>query len=122
MRQILFQIPLDQPISLGPLGNVYLFGVGVLLLLWSALGIWLLIARLRQKTAFSAEDAWSVGRWVAGAAVILAAPELGRWLRVNGSEPFREGLPIFGYGFMLFIAVAVGGWWAARRAQRERLS
>jgi phosphatidylglycerol:prolipoprotein diacylglycerol transferase len=53
--------------------------------------------------------------------LILAAPQLGAWLRVNGSEPFKEGLPIFGYGFMLFVAVAVGGWWAARRAEREHL-
>lgn len=122
MRQILFHIPLDRPISLGPLGQVNLFGVGLLLLLWSALGIWLLVARIRQKTAFTAEDAWSIGRWVVGAIVILAAPQLGGWLRINGSEPFKEGLPIFGYGFMLFVAVAVGGWWAALRAQREHLS
>jgi phosphatidylglycerol:prolipoprotein diacylglycerol transferase len=122
MRQILFQIPLDRPISLGPLGQVSLFGVGLLLLLWSALGIWLLVVRIRQKTPFTVEDAWSVGRWVVGAILILAAPQLGGWLRINGSEPFKEGLPIFGYGFMLFVAVAVGGWWAALRAQREHLS
>lgn len=122
MRQILFHIPLDQPISLGPLGKVNLFGVGLLLLLWVALGVWLLVSRIRQKTPSNTEDAWSIGRWIVGVVVILAAPQLGAWLRLNGSEPFRDGLPIFGYGFMLFIAVAVGGWWAAWRAQRERLS
>lgn len=122
MRQILFHIPLDQPISLGPLGNVNLFGVGLLLLLWAALGVWLVVSRIRQKTPFNTEDMWSIGRWIVGVVVILAAPQLGAWLRANGAAPFRDGLPIFGYGFMLFIAVAVGGWWAAWRAQRERLS
>lgn len=122
MRQILFHIPLDQPISLGPLGQVYLFGFGLLFVLWCLLGVWLLIDRIRQKTPVSTEDAWAVGRWAVGVAIILSAPALGQWLRVHGSDPFKEGLPIFGYGFMLFVAVATGGWWAARRAEREHLS
>lgn len=123
MRQILFHIPLDQPVSFGPLGKIPLFGFGLLLVLWIGLGIWTLVARLRSKDAkWSADDSWSVGRWLFVCGLILAAPQLGQWLRQNGAPPFREGLPIFGYGFMLFIAVATGGWWAAWRAERERLS
>lgn len=123
MRQILFHIPLDRPVSLGPLGELYLFGItGLLLLLWSALGVWLIVSTVRQKgLQFSSEDAWNLARWLGVAAIIVAAPRLGTWLRTNGSAPFQEGLPIFGYGFMLFIAVATGGWWAARRAEREHL-
>lgn len=113
MRQILFHIPLDQP----------WFGFGILFGLWSLLGVWLVVARLRQKESTPPmEDVWSVVRWVFVAALIVLAPRLGLWLRENGSPPFRDGLPIFGYGFMLFIAVAAGGWWAARRAEREHLS
>ena len=124
MRQILFHIPLDRPWSFGPLGEVWMFGFGLLLLLWSALGVWLLVARVRQEgaKAFSYDDTWSVGRWALVASIIVLAPQLGTWLRVNGSPPFQEGLPIFGYGFMLFIAVASGGWLAARRAAREHLA
>jgi phosphatidylglycerol:prolipoprotein diacylglycerol transferase len=123
MRQTLFHIPLDRPWSLGPFGEVPMFGVGLLLLLWSALGIWLLVLRLRQDGAkgFNADDTWGLIRWAFVAAILVAAPRLGAWLRVNGSPPFQEGLPIFGYGFMLFIAVASGGWLAARRAAREHL-
>jgi len=121
MRQILFHITLDRPWSLGPFGEVPMFGFGLLLLLWAAFGVWLLIVRLRQKAPVSWEDAGSLGRWAFVAGVILAAPYLGAWLRVHGSAPFQDGLPIFGYGFMLFIAVATGGWWAARRAEREHL-
>jgi len=122
MRQVLFHITLDRPWNLGPLGEVPIFGFGLLLLLWAGLGIWVLVSRLRQsKTAFSMNDVWSILQWVTGAAVILAAPHLGAWARVHGAPQFREGLPIFGYGFMLFIAVATGGWWAAHRAEREKL-
>jgi phosphatidylglycerol:prolipoprotein diacylglycerol transferase len=62
-----------------------------------------------------------IGQWLVIAALIIAGPQVGDYLRKHGSAPFRDGLPIFGYGFMLFIAVALGGWWAARRAQREKL-
>ena len=122
MRQILFHIPLDRPWSLGPLGEVRMFGFGLLLLLWSALGVWLLVSHIRQHGTQLPDNAlFSVGRWLVVAAAIVLAPRLGAWLRINGSPPFQEGLPIFGYGFMLFIAVASGGWLAARRAAREHL-
>ena len=122
MRQILFHIPLDRPWPLGPLGEVQMFGFGLLLLLWSALGIWLLVSHIRQHGTQLPDNAlFSVGRWLVVATVIVLAPRLGAWLRINGSPPFQEGLPIFGYGFMLFIAVASGGWMAARRAAREHL-
>ena len=123
MRQILFHIPLDRPWSFGPMGKVQMFGFGLLLLLWSALGIWLLISRIREhRPIFSSDDGWSLGRWLVVAAAIVRAPYVGAWLRVHGSPPFQDGLPIFGYGFMLFVAVASGGWLAAWRAERERLS
>lgn len=123
MRQVLFRIVLDRPWDLGPLGNVQIFGLfGLLMLLWGLFGAWLIVARLRQKEAFSYGDWWSIGQWGFVAGVIAVAPKLGEWLRTNGSPAFQDGLPIFGYGFMLFVAVATGGWWAARRAERERLA
>ena len=120
MRQILFHIPLDRPWSLGPVGQVPMFGVGLLLLVWMLFGAWLLIARIRRGDGgFNSDDVWRLGYWALILAVILAAPQVGAYLRLHGSPPFRDGLPVFGYGFMLFVAVASGGWWAARRAERQ---
>lgn len=121
MRQILIQIPLDRPWSLGPLGNVQMFGIGVLLALWTSVGCWHLFSRWRQGGKFNRDDFSQIIRWIVIATAILAAPYVGAFLRRHGSPPFQNGLPIFGYGFMLFIAVASGAWLAARRAVREGL-
>ena len=122
MRQILFHIPLDRPWPLGPFGDVPMFGFGLLLLLWIVFGAWSVVMRVRQKDVpWSVDDAWTLGHLLFWAALIVAAPKLGVYLRQNGMPAFREGIPIFGYGFMLFIAVATGSWLAARRAQRENL-
>lgn len=112
MRQVLFHISLDPP----------WFGFGILLGVWALFGVWALVMRkLHNQQKLGSDDWWAMGRWATIAALIIAAPYLGDYLRKNGSPPFREGLPIFGYGFMLLIAVSSGTWWAARRAQRENL-
>lgn len=98
-----------------------MFGFGVLLVLWTLLGVWWVVWRTRQTTGWTADDGRALVSWGSVAAVLIAAPHVGAWLRVNGSPPFREGLPIFGYGFMLFVAISTGGWLAARRATREHL-
>lgn len=112
MRQVLFHIPLDPP----------WFGFGILLAVWALIGIVALVVRLRTKDVkFSTDDLWPLGQWIVIAGLIIAAPRLGAYLREHGSPPFQQGLPLFGYGFMLFVAVATGGWWATVRAQREHL-
>jgi phosphatidylglycerol:prolipoprotein diacylglycerol transferase len=50
---------------------------------------------------------------------VFAAPQLGAYLRVNGAAHFRDGLPIFGYGFMLFLGMASALWLATWRAEKE---
>ncbi len=121
MRQVLFQIPLDRPWSLGPFGQVPGFGFGVVLLVWVLLGVWEWLARRREtERPFDADDIWSIARWLIGAAVIaFGAPLLGAYLRANGSPHFRDGLPLFGYGFMLFLGMATAIWLATWRAGRE---
>jgi phosphatidylglycerol:prolipoprotein diacylglycerol transferase len=47
---------------------------------------------------------------------------LGAYLRNHGDPPFREGIPIFGYGFMMFIGVTAAVILAAWRAERIGLS
>lgn len=123
MRQILFHIPLDSSLSLGPLGKVPVFGFGLLLLLWALLGVWWSVLRFRTPgLKYSSEDGWISGQWIGIALAIIKAPAVGAYLRENGSAPFRDGLPIFGYGFMLFVAVGVGTLVAAWRANKEGLS
>ncbi len=125
MRQILFHIPLDRPWNLGPFGELPGFGFGVVLSIWALFGVWSFFARFRSN---GGKLAWSDGvsiaaNWIAVAAVIVfGAPALGIYLRANGSPPFRDGLPIFGYGLMLFIGFMTAAVLAARRAEREGLS
>lgn len=122
MRQILFHIPLDRPLPLGPLGSLPIFGFGLLLVVWVLLGIRHLYGRIKEGRGLESDDLWSAGWWLAISALLMFAPEIGGYLRQHGTPPFRDGLPVFGYGFMLFIAVASGGWIAARRAIRHGLS
>lgn len=124
MRQVLFHIPLDRPWSLGPFGQVPGFGLGVVLLVWVLLGVWESLDRRRESDRkFDADDAWSLARWLIGAAVIVfGAPMLGAYFRVHGSPHFRDGLPLFGYGFMLFLGMASALGLAIWRAKREGVS
>ena len=118
MRQVLFHIPLDRPWSLGPLGQVPGFGFGVVLLAWTLLFVWELLNR--RKESERTDFIWLLVRWLMGAFVIVVvAPQLGGYLRAHGSPHFRDGLPIFGYGFMLFLGMASAIWLATWRAERE---
>ena len=121
MRQVLFHIPLDRPWSFGPLGPVPGFGFGAVLLVWVLLGAWMVVERRKERDRkFDADDLWSLARWLVGAAVIaFGAPLVGAYLRANGSPHFRDGLPIFGYGFMLFLGMASAIGLATWRAERE---
>lgn len=122
MRQILFHIPLDRSVTLGPLGDVPVFGFGLLLLGWILLAVVWGILRVRESGfRLVSADGWLIGQWGLAALAIIKAPALGAYLRENGTANFRDGLPIFGYGFMLFVAVGVGTWVAAWRARREGL-
>ena len=124
MRQVLFHIPLDRPWSLGPLGQVPGFGFGVVLLVWVLLGARTVFERRKEsERKFDVDDIWLIGRWLAGVFIItFAAPQLGAYLRANGSPHFRDGLPIFGYGFMLFLGMASAIGLATWRAEREGVS
>ena len=124
MRQVLFHIPLDRPWNLGPFGEVPGFGFGLALLLWVLFGIVYLISRGREtgwKLDLSQELS-SIAYWLVIAGIIVfGAPYLGGYLREHGSLNFREGLPVFGYGLMLFIGFSSAVSLATIRAEREGL-
>lgn len=115
MRQVLFRIPIDGHLPLGPLGDVPVFGFGLLLLVWTTFGLFWLIRHIRERGwAFNAEESFGPVFWTAIAAAIVLLPRFSKsWL--------PEGIPVFGYGFMLFLGFTFGGWFAARRAKQEGL-
>ncbi len=108
MRQVLFYIPLKAdwlPANL-PL-YVFLFVAG-----FSLAGIvWLLGGRVQQKAlreGLRGAASWLMGFGVLSAFVVyFAAPRL------------PQGLPIYGFGMMLFLAFILCTWLAGRRAERE---
>ncbi|WP_373651024.1 prolipoprotein diacylglyceryl transferase [Schlesneria sp. DSM 10557] len=124
MRQVLVQIPLDRPWDLGPLGKVPGFGFGVVLFVWILIGAGYLYLRGRKsgwKLKLSDEFLPFVNWLAVALAIVFGAPLLGSYLRSHGSENFREGIPIFGYGLMLFIGFSLAVFRATIRAEREGL-
>ncbi len=124
MRQVLFQIPLDRPWKLGPFGEVPGFGFGLVLFLWGLFGLLYIFLHGRETGwKWNGRDVfWSALNWlfVAGL-IVFGAPRLGSYLREHGSPAFQEGLPVFGYGLMMFIGFSTGTFLASLRARREGL-
>lgn len=85
-------------------------GVGWLWVFWIAVGAALFFLSRRPTGAESdARSRWIV--WAFVAAVLFSTP---LWTpRVAPS-----GVPVYGYGFMLFLGFVAGAWTAARRAER----
>lgn len=111
MRQVLFHIPLKAdwlPANL-PL-SLFLLVVGL------ALGglAWLIgrgVQRPILKEFLRGAAFWLAGFGVLGAIVVhFAAPKL------------PQGLPIYGFGMMLFLAFLICTWLAGRRAESEGVS
>lgn len=73
MRQVVLRIPLDGPWSLGPLGELPGFGLGIALFAWSLFGgLWLY--QHRSQLSLNRELVTSVLIWGAIAAVIVLLP------------------------------------------------
>src|SRR5579871_3197684 len=108
MRQVLFHIPLKAawlPANV-PL-PLFLFAVGL------ALGgaAWLLglrVGRPAVRDALRGASFWLIGAGVVSAAVVHFL-----------ADKLPNGLPIYGFGMMLFLAFIVCTWVAGRRAESE---
>jgi prolipoprotein diacylglyceryltransferase len=111
MRQVLFHIPLKAdwlPANL-PL-YVFVLAVGLVL----ALLVRLVARSVRQpivKEALYGASFWLGGFGVLAALVIFFA-----------ADKMPQGLPIYGFGMMLFLAFLVCTWLAGRRAQSEGIA
>jgi phosphatidylglycerol:prolipoprotein diacylglycerol transferase len=105
MRSILFTIPLDGRLDLGPLGKIPVFGVGLLLALWLLVGVGYVIAVVRRHGWQYL--GWTVPLvWTVVAAAIIKAPDV-------------QSLPVYGYGTMLFIGFIASASLAAKRLRQE---
>jgi len=113
MRQVLFRIRLEPVWSLDPINDVTAIGIGFLFLIWTACGLWWLIRGLKTPTAPAAERFSSLWLWLSVSVVGIAARS---WFLSRGL--LSDGLPVYGYGFMLFLGFLVAGWNASRRARR----
>jgi prolipoprotein diacylglyceryltransferase len=109
MRQVLFHIPLkaDWLPAYLPLYVVLLVAGFVIAALARLLARW--VERPALKEFFG-----GIVVWVGGIGGLLSAA-VARF----GADKLPNGLPIYGFGMMLFLAFIVCTWLAGRRAERE---
>lgn len=111
MRQTLLRIVLREPFAWTLRPDVVLIGVGYVALLLALIGLVAAAWSWRNR-----ERSWRVV-WLAGSTWWIAAVVL----VVVGPRLPIESVPVFGYGFMLFVGFVAATWTAQRRAQRAGL-
>ena len=110
MRKVLLRIIFDQFWDLRTAGNELLVGAGWVLLLWS-LAAAVSLAMLWRRTLNRQEILATLPFWAVIPAGIVVIPFVARPLAASG-------IPVFGYGFMLFVGFACGTLLAVRHAKR----
>jgi phosphatidylglycerol:prolipoprotein diacylglycerol transferase len=115
MRQTLLRIRLDDIWSMAPIDGITGVGLGyVVLVIWSLMAANWAMATFRRD-GLTRDDLPGVLIWFGSAAALLA---IGQWL-----IPARfTSIPVYGYGFMLFLGFFSAAWLAMRRAKSVGLS
>jgi phosphatidylglycerol:prolipoprotein diacylglycerol transferase len=106
MRQILVRIPLI-------VGDVPVWPFLLALTLIAAAALWFGAGRAAARWRWDPKNVRGAAVWAAVLGAVL-----------TGLAYFfqKDGLPIFGFGMMLFLAFIVCNWIACRRARREGVS
>jgi phosphatidylglycerol:prolipoprotein diacylglycerol transferase len=113
MRQTLLRIPLEGSWSLGPLGDVPGFGVGLVLLVWMAFGDWWLFQH-RRDLAFNTETIAPAIVWLVIAAVIISVPHFVRShyeQLIDDSEKIVQSTSPQDSGFYIAFSKRDQAWW-----------
>ena len=98
MRPVLFRIPLDGSLDFGPLGQWPVFGFGLLLGLWLAVGLFVWVRSRRDELSASVPGD-IVTFFLIGAAIFFA-PKIAMRFDPENQHP---SIPIFGYGVMMCL-------------------
>jgi phosphatidylglycerol:prolipoprotein diacylglycerol transferase len=104
MCSTLFRVPLE--IAIGAWG-LPLFGWGILLAVWAAVGGAALLRSARQQGVGAALVNLGPSLAIVGAVILWVAPALAE----------EGGVPVRGYGVMLLAAAAAGTWLSVRRGR-----
>lgn len=116
MRQVLFRINIADLWSLEPLEGVTGIGAGYFLLLAGL--VWGVLFVRDFRRIEPSQRSSLLGRLVGPAVLVSVVVFLSQ--RTPGF--MAQGIPIFGYGAMVFLGFAFGGWTALRRAERAGIN
>ena len=111
MRTHLLRIVFDQAWRFSASGNELYVGVGWFVAVW-LLATFLAFLWLGRQSKDWLNAAFSAGFWLFVPAVALTL----FWLRPN-FEFINTGVPIFGYGFMMFVGFSTAAWLAGHRVR-----
>lgn len=114
MRKVLLRIVFERLWMLQSVGNELLVGYGWVISLWILIAL-ISLAVLWRSTQDKGQVLSSLIFWAGIPTAIAMVPVLGLPLA-------HSGLPLFGYGFMLFVGFSTATWFAGRRAQSVGLS
>ena len=110
MRPVLFRIPIDGVVDLGPFGQVPLFGLGLMFTVWVAFAaLWCWRSRYSDAGPLQVSDITTFG--LLGVLIVMAPKIAANWK--------NPSIPIFGYGLMMCLGFIAATALADRRARRE---
>ncbi|MCA9063710.1 MAG: prolipoprotein diacylglyceryl transferase [Planctomycetaceae bacterium] len=113
MRKVLLRFLIDDLWRWQSVNNELLIGAGYLLLFWLVAVAIVALVTWRQ-TGDTKQVVSATSFWLVIPAAIIA-------IRILDLPVARSGVPVFGYGFMMFIGFTSASWLASRRVQRVGL-
>ncbi|QDT38441.1 prolipoprotein diacylglyceryl transferase [Stratiformator vulcanicus] len=117
MRQVLLRIHADSFFSFEPIDGVAAVGLIVVLAAWCVYGAFLLWQVRREAALKNGTVDWvfPAAMWGGIALAILALPAVVTSTAIGSN--LSGGIPIYGYGLMVFLGFVTGTVLAARRAR-----
>lgn len=109
MRTNLLRFMFDSAWRFDAAGNELYVGAGWLILIWT-LAVCIFSVRVYRTEGSLTEALFSAGFWLT-----IPAGFLGLLLLQPNLGVVRDGIPVFGYGFMMFVGFSAASWLAARR-------